>query len=100
MSASLTPMTAFWPTQRGPTVFAPVDRVDPDHRLHVHVDPQRPMAWTRRDVKRWIERIVGRGITVVLSVGHKHTVLRADLPNVRRRRRGDYETRELAHRRR
>jgi len=69
-------------------VFAPVDRDDPDHRLHVHVDPQRAMAWTRRDVKRWIERIVGRGITVVLSVGHKHTVLRADLPNMRRKRQG------------
>jgi len=57
-------------------------------RPPVHVDPQRPMAWTRRDVKRWIERIVARGLTVVLSVGHKHTVLRADLPNMRRKRRG------------
>ena len=29
-----------------------------------------------------------RGITVVLSVGHKHIVLRADLPNMRRKRQG------------
>jgi hypothetical protein len=40
------------------------------------------MAWTRKDVKGWIERIVGRGITIVLSVGEKHTVLRRDLPNM------------------
>ena len=67
-------------------IFAPVDQVDPDHRLHVHVDPQRPMAWTRKDVKGWITRIVARGVTVVLSVGEKHTVLRADLANMRGRR--------------
>jgi uncharacterized protein len=65
-------------------IFAPVDQSDPDHVLHVHTDPHRPMAWARADVKAWIARIVKRGITIVLSVGEKHTVLRRDLPNMRR----------------
>lgn len=66
-------------------IFAPIDEFEPGYRLHVHVDPKRPDAWRRRDVKRWLERIVTRGITVVLRVGHKSTVLRRDLPNMRRR---------------
>jgi hypothetical protein len=67
-------------------LFAPVDREKPDKRIHVHVDRHRPDAWQRRDVKTWIERIVGRGITVILYVGTKHTVLRAGSPNMRRSR--------------
>jgi len=62
-------------------VFAPVDRENPDNCIHRH----RPNAWQRGDVKAWIERIISRGVTVVLYVGTKHTVLRADLPNMRRR---------------
>ncbi len=66
-------------------VFGPYDQQHPN-TLHVHVDKQNPMAWKRADVKRWIERIVSppRSITIVLSVGTKHTVLRADLPNMRK----------------
>jgi hypothetical protein len=63
-------------------IFAPIDEVDPEGRLHVHVDPNRPMAWARKDVKRWLERIVSRGITIILSVGEKRTTLRRDLPNM------------------
>jgi hypothetical protein len=64
-------------------IFAPVDELDPEHRLHVHVSPHHPNAWTRKDVKRWIERIVNRGVTVILRVGEKHAVLRRDLPTMR-----------------
>ena len=70
-------------------VFGPYDPEHPN-TLHVHVDKQNPMAWKRKDVKRWIERIVnrrtpdGRRITVVLSVGTKHTTIRADLANMRK----------------
>ena len=66
-------------------IFGPADPVDPEHILHVHVDPHHPRAWTRADVKGWLERIVNRGVTVVLSVGHKHTTLRKDLPNMKPR---------------
>ena len=66
-------------------VFAPVDRANPDKCIHMHVDRHRPNAWQRRDVKAWLERIVNRGITVVLYVGTQHTVLHRDLPNMRRR---------------
>jgi hypothetical protein len=65
-------------------IFGPSDPVDPEKVFHIHCEPMRPLAWARRDVKSWIERIVGRGITVVLSVGEKHTTLRKDLPNMRR----------------
>jgi hypothetical protein len=63
-------------------IFGPAD---PERKnvFNVHCDPLRPMAWTRKDVRRWIERIVSGGIAVVLSVGTKHTTLRSDLPNMR-----------------
>jgi hypothetical protein len=67
---------------RSHVIFAPIDEFDPEHRLHVHVDPHHPMAWARHDVKAWLTRIVSRGITVVLRVGEKQTVLRADLANM------------------
>jgi hypothetical protein len=67
---------------RAHVVFGPYDPEHPN-TLHVHVDEHNPKAFARKDVKRWIERIVGRGITIVLSVGTKHTVLRKDLPNMR-----------------
>jgi Fe-S-cluster containining protein len=72
-------------------IFGPADPDDPEHVYNVHCDPDRPLAWKRKDVKRWIERIVGRRssvdgrrIAVVLSVGTKHTTIREDLPNMRK----------------
>jgi hypothetical protein len=72
-------------------IFGPADPNDPEHVYNVHCDPHRPLAWKRRDIKHWIERIVGRRsitdgrrIAVVLSVGTKHTTIRADLPNMQK----------------
>lgn len=64
-------------------IFGPADPDNPDTVFNIHVDPHRPLAFKRGDVKRWINHIVRQKITVVLSVGTKHTTLRWDLKNMR-----------------
>jgi hypothetical protein len=73
-------------------IFAPVDQID---RLSP-ARPCRPAPANGVDPqgRQRLDRAHrARGITVVLSVGDKHTVLRNDLPNMRGNRKGwDHET--------